>query len=401
MVRFSLKRLTTLAAVGTVGGFWYFSDPRATGYRYLVMPTGRLLVPDGEQAHRLTIELMKYPFLNPRLPGKWRQLVDPHNLLGTELFGDAVNPKVRKLFVNTPVGIAAGFDKNGEAIDSLVNIGFSWVEVGSVTPLPQPGNPKPRVFRLENDKAFVNRYGFNSDGHALVAARLQTRPASRPHGQVLAVNLGKNKLGDEVQDYVRGVQVFGGLADALVVNVSSPNTPGLRDLQAGGKLGDLLTTLVAERDALPYGELPPLLVKIAPDVSLDQIKAIATAVKQSHVDGVIVGNTTIGRPSTLQSDRSVVAENGGLSGPPVKPLELQALRLLRHEVGPKVTILGCGGIQTAEDALDFARAGANAVQLYTSFAYDGPEKPAVIAEDLVKLLEGKKWSDVASGNLEN
>lgn len=383
-----LRTLTTLVGVGAVGGALYLKDPRASAYQYAVMPIGRYLIPDGELAHKLTIDYLQYPCIVPRVSPRWLHLVDPGNILQTIVFG--TKPRVRKLTLATPIGIAAGFDKDGKAIDSLFQLGFSWVEVGSVTPEPQEGNPKPRVFRLEDDEAIINRYGFNSEGHAKVAARLQVREHKsskvQNEGQYLAVNLGKNKTGDEIEDYVKGVRAFGTLADALVVNVSSPNTPGLRDLQAEGKLADLLKTLVAERNALPLKELPPLLVKIAPDNGTDQIKAIARAVEASQIDGVVVSNTTIGRPPSLSSSPGLVNQTGGLSGKPLKPLALQALRQLRSELGSDVTIVGCGGISSAEDALEFAAAGADFVQLYTSFAYEGFGKPANLASDLVKQL---------------
>lgn len=400
---FKLRTLATVTSVGAVAGVLYLQDPRASAYRYLIMPIGRAIIPDGEKSHRAAVEFMRFPFLNPKLPKRWIELADTAGLLRTSVFGadtnaDLQGKRVKKLELATPIGLAAGYDKNGEAIDTLFNLGFSWVEIGSVTPEPQEGNPKPRVFRLPEDKAFINRYGFNSEGHAAVAARLELRESKikqsaycykRP-GQFLAVNLGKNKTGDEINDYVKGVRAFGTLADALVVNVSSPNTPGLRDLQGGAKLTQLLDRLVKERNQLPIQELPPLLVKIAPDVNHTQIKAIAEAVQLSGIDGVIVGNTTIGRPGPLKSNPDTINQTGGLSGPPVKPLELQALRLLRKEL-PRLPIVGCGGVQDARDALEFAKAGADFVQLYTSFAYDGPEKPSVIAEDLVKLLDGQNW----------
>ena len=239
MGRFPLvKKLTTFTSLGAIAGYFYFSDSRASGYEYAVMPLVRYFL-DAEESHRQGIKLMKIPQLNPSPPSDWLEKTDPQKLLSVSLFKNSANPKVKPLELSTPVGVAAGLDKNGEAIDTLFQFGFSWVEVGSVTPLPQPGNPKPRVFRLEEDRALINRYGFNSDGHAAVLARLKVRNAkgkTQEPGQVLALNLGKNKTGDEVEDYVKGVRAFGPFADALVVNVSSPNTPGLRDLQADDKL---------------------------------------------------------------------------------------------------------------------------------------------------------------------
>lgn len=393
-----LRTLSTLAALGGAGALVYFHDPRASAFKNVVMPAARALVPDGELAHNLTITYFKLPLIRPQLPKTWLQHTDPDRKLQQTLFENPANkntprdPRVRPLNLATPVGVAAGFDKGGQVIDTLFGLGFSWVEIGSVTPLPQPGNPRPRVFRLAKDKAFINRYGFNSEGHSVVAERVKAI-APRPDGKVLAVNLGKNKTGDEIEDYVKGVQTFGGIADALVVNVSSPNTPGLRDLQDGGKLGTLLSRLVGERNKLKLTQLPPLLVKIAPDLTPEQVKAISSAVKNSGVDGVVVGNTTVQRPATLESDSKLVAEVGGLSGPPVKPFELTVLSQLRSILGPDLTIVGCGGVSTADDALEFAKTGADFVQLYTSFAYDGPGVPSLLTEDLLTKLGSQTWSE--------
>lgn len=394
----SFRTLTTIAGVGAVAGAVYFSDPRASAYEYAVLPAVRAVL-DGEESHKQVVKLMRYPLLNPSLPAGWLSNLDPQGLLGVTLFKNTSNPKVKPLYLSTPVGVAAGLDKNGEAIDSLFQLGFSWVEVGSVTPLPQPGNPKPRVFRLVEDKAFINRYGFNSDGHAEVLARLKIRASkgiTQKPGQVLALNLGKNKTGDEVQDYVRGVRTFGPYADALVVNVSSPNTPGLRDLQADDKLKALLVRLVKERDNLPLDKLPPLVVKIAPDLEEAQVKAMGLAIKESKIDGVIVGNTTITRDNLKNKVHN--KEIGGLSGPPVKALELKVLKTLRETVGPQLTIIGCGGISNGQDALDFAKAGANSVQLYTSFAYRGPGTPSLVCEDIQRQLKGDSWASVSGSD---
>ncbi|PRT56942.1 Dihydroorotate dehydrogenase (quinone), mitochondrial [Wickerhamiella sorbophila] len=391
----SFRTLTTLVGVGSVATAIYLSDARASGYEYGVLPLTRATF-DGEESHKQAVKLMRFPFLNPSLPKNWLKNVDPNGLLRVTLFENSPNPKVKPLRLSTPVGVAAGLDKNGEAIDTLFQIGFSWVEVGSVTPLPQPGNPQPRVFRLPEDKAIINRYGFNSDGHAEVLARLKIRAAKgivQKPGQVLALNLGKNKTGDEVQDYVRGVRTFGPYADALVVNVSSPNTPGLRDLQADDKLKSLLVRLVEERNKLKLDALPPLVVKIAPDLQEAQVKAMGLAIKESNVDGVIVGNTTITRDNLKNTVHN--NEVGGLSGPPVKPLELKVLQTLRETVGPELTIIGCGGISNGKDALEFAQSGANFVQLYTSFAYRGPGTPSLVCEDLLKQLGSRSWKQVS------
>lgn len=390
------SRLAKLGALGGVVTFVYASDPRASFYEYAALPFMRRAF-DAEEAPHIAVDLMRYPFLNPKIRKAWLPNLDPDHALYTVLFSNSANPRVKPITIQTPIGVAAGIDKNGQCIDSLFNYGFSWVEIGSVTPLPQPGNPKPRVFRLPKDQAIINRYGFNSDGHAAVLARLRIREEQGPRSpdkRVLAVNLGKNKTGEEVNDYVRGVRSFGDHADVLVVNISSPNTPGLRDLQAEGKLLNLLTTLVGERDKLKASSLPPMVVKIAPDLDDVQVKAIAEAVVKSKIDGVIVGNTTVSRDPSLKSGPALTSQTGGLSGRPVKEKELKVLKTLRESVGPDLTIIGCGGIFTGQDAIEYKKAGANMVQTCTGFVYKGPGIAAHLAEEIKQDLGGAKWSDL-------
>uniref|UniRef100_A0A3P9AAZ2 Dihydroorotate dehydrogenase (quinone), mitochondrial n=1 Tax=Esox lucius TaxID=8010 RepID=A0A3P9AAZ2_ESOLU len=222
-----------------------------------------------------------------------------------------------------PIGMAAGFDKDAEAVDGLYRLGFGFVEVGTITPKPQEGNPKPRVFRLISDKAVINRYGFNSCGLSAARERLRAREGTQAEltqaGLPLGINLGKNKLSpDAAEDFLEGVRMLGPLADYLVVNVSSPNTPGLRDLQGKGKLCQLLDKVLRERDALPKGRRPPVLVKIAPDLTLQDKQDIADVVTELGVDGLIVSNTTVSRPTTLRDPQS--KEEGGLSGQPLKKI---------------------------------------------------------------------------------
>ncbi|KAL7411181.1 hypothetical protein BDY24DRAFT_332438, partial [Mrakia frigida] len=372
-------------------------DASSSLHPKVIMPVIRTLF-DAETSHRLAINFMKYggPF-GSKDPKK-----DTENL-EVELFGQ---------ILSNPLGVAAGFDKNAEAVDALFGLGFGYVEIGSVTPKPQEGNPKPRFFRLLEDGACINRYGFNSDGHSAVLDNLQARLTSfykhnkallptnhdpsypfppqnlnrslSPHS-LLAINLGKNKLSaeDSDEDYLSGVRLFGPYADVLVINVSSPNTPGLRALQGGGRLGTLLGRVVKERDALVVGSdgrRPKVVVKVAPDLGEEQVGDIARAVKESGVDGVIVSNTTIGRPASLKSP--LATETGGLSGPPLKPLALSTLRSLRSQLPPLLPIIGCGGISTGSDVLEFVEAGASAVQLYTSFGFNGVGTARKIKDEL-------------------
>ncbi|KAK9241058.1 Dihydroorotate dehydrogenase-domain-containing protein [Lipomyces kononenkoae] len=386
--------INTVLIVGVGLGAYYVTDARSAFHRYFLVPLIRWTT-DAETAHRLAIEAMKvgvYPV------DRSADAEDPD--LEVEVFG-------KKLF--SPIGLAAGFDKNAEAIDPLFAMGFSYVEVGSITPKPQPGNPHPRFFRLPKDKAAINRYGFNSDGHIKVLARLRMRFHSflkrienRPdnhafeEGKLLAVNLGKNKDGDEIEDYVEGIKTLGNYADVLVVNISSPNTPGLRSLQNETKLAGLLSAVVTARDGLSTPHKPPICVKIAPDLSEPEVAGIAEVVKKSGIDGVIVSNTTISRPESLKSPTSLSSEIGGLSGPPVKELSLNTLRTLRKYIGPSFTLIGCGGISTGKDAVEFARAGATFVQVLTGFAYDGPGMPSRLRVEIKKELDGKKWMDVVN-----
>ncbi|NXT80826.1 PYRD dehydrogenase, partial [Zapornia atra] len=296
-----------------------------------------------------------------------------------------------------PVGLAAGFDKQGEAVDGLYRMGFGFVEVGTVTPQPQEGNPRPRVFRLEEDEAVVNRFGFNSHGHAAVGRRLRARQETQLRltaaGMPLGVNLGKNKSSaDAAADYVAGVRALGPLADYLVVNVSSPNTPGLRDLQGKAELWDLLTKVLAERDALPGERRPAVLVKIAPDLTPQDRRDIASVVCELGVDGLIVSNTTVSRPGSLRSARR--SEPGGLSGKPLRELSTQTIREMYSLTQGRVPIIGVGGVSSGHDALEKIRAGASLVQIYTALVYRGPPVVGAVKRELEELLREQGFQSV-------
>lgn len=297
-----------------------------------------------------------------------------------------------------PVGIAAGFDKHGEAVDGLYKLGFGFVEVGTITPKPQEGNPKPRVFRLTADHAIINRYGFNSCGLTEAQMRLKAREEIQKDkskaGLPLGINLGKNKLSrDAGADYLEGLRVLGPLADYLVVNVSSPNTPGLRDLQGKAELRQLLHTVLKERDSLQEERKPPVLVKIAPDLSAQDKQDIADVVTELGVDGLMVSNTTVSRPETLQDPHS--SEVGGLSGQPLKDLSTNTVREMYSLTKGKVPIIGIGGVANGQDAMDKIRAGASLVQLYTAFAYQGPPVVTKIKRELEQLLKDQGFSSVS------
>ena len=313
--------------------------------------------------------------------------------------------------------MAAGLDKQAEAVDGLFDLGFAYVEIGSVTPEPQYGNARPRYFRLSSDSAVINRLGFPSDGAVAVCRNLQDRvrnyfvktgrrlesttPRSLHPDKMLAVNLGKNKdtpITEAETDYIKGVKVFAPYTDVLVINLSSPNTPGLRSLQTSTYLNKLLSSIREEVSRLPSPALK-LVVKIAPDLNLSEIRDIASAVVKNNIDGVIVSNTTVQRPGTLTSPHEKIYEQGGLSGPPLKPLSLRVLRLLRGQLkqipgGRNVVLIGCGGISSGKDAIEFARAGASIVQCYTGFVYDGVGFAARIKDEIVEELGTRRWVDM-------
>ena len=276
------------------------------------------------------------------------------------------------------LGLAAGFDKNAVGIDALAALGFGHVEIGTVTGQPQPGNAKPRLFRLPEDRAVINRMGFNNDGAEVVARRLVARKRT---ATVLGVNIGKTKVvaeDDAIGDYEKSTRWLAPHADYLVVNVSSPNTPGLRNLQAVEKLEPLLTAVRAEADRVTEQRVP-LLVKIAPDLSDDDVLAVADLATAIGLDGIIATNTTIARDG-LVSDKA--DEIGGLSGAPLRARSLEVLRLLKKQA-PGLTLIGVGGISTVADAQARLDAGAALVQGYTAFIYEGPLWPKRIAQGLL------------------
>jgi dihydroorotate dehydrogenase len=267
------------------------------------------------------------------------------------------------------VGVAAGFDKNGEAVDPLFRLGFGFVEIGSVTPRPQEGNPRPRLFRLPADEGVINRFGFNNQGHAAVLARLKARKGTG----ILGVNVGANKDSeDKAADYAAGIVAFATVASYFTLNVSSPNTPGLRNLQKREALDELLERVVEVRDTLALdGPRRPLLLKIAPDVTMAELDDIVDRALAHRLDGMIVSNTTIARPDSLK-EKAVAKETGGLSGAPLFELSTQVLAETAKRVAGRFPLIGVGGIHSAGTAQAKLDAGATLVQLYSSLVYKGP-----------------------------
>jgi dihydroorotate dehydrogenase len=288
-----------------------------------------------------------------------------------------------------PLGIAAGFDKDGEAVLGLAALGFAFVEVGTVTARPQPGNPRPRMFRFPQDRALVNQMGFNNHGAAALAARLRalrSRAAGRAGGcPIIGVNIGKTRAvpeRDAIADYVTSATLVADVADYVAVNVSSPNTPGLRDLQEAGKLEPLLAAVRGALDAASPGRAVPLLVKIAPDLSGDGIDAITDLALGLGLDGIIATNTTTSRDGLTDARAVAAAGPGGLSGAPLKRRSLRVLRRVSARAGGRLTLIAAGGIENAADARERLDAGAALVQAYTAFTYQGPLWPRRVHDGL-------------------
>ncbi|MDO8605818.1 MAG: quinone-dependent dihydroorotate dehydrogenase [Phaeospirillum sp.] len=341
-------------------------------YFRLAGPLVRLL--DAETAHGLTIRLLRAGLV-PDQPG-----FDPPELKTTLWGRDFANP----------IGLAAGFDKNAEVADAMLAQGFGFVEIGSVTPRPQSGNPRPRMFRLPEDAAVINRMGFNNQGVEAVAGRL----AARRRVGIVGANLGKNKdTEDAAADYEIGAARLGPLSDYLVINVSSPNTPGLRALQGRDQLEALVgRTHAALTKAMPTGA-PPLLLKIAPDLAWEDLSDIAAVALAGGLDGLIVSNTTVARPETLRSGNA--KETGGLSGAPLFESSTAMLRRVHELTHGKLPIIGVGGVASGSEAYVKIRAGASLIQLYSAMVYRGPALITRIKRELLDLLTRDGFSSIA------
>jgi dihydroorotate dehydrogenase len=322
---------------------------------------------DPEDAHRLAIHGLK--LLPPARPR-----------------ADDAKLAVRAFGLNfpNPIGMAAGFDKNGEVVDALLRLGFGFVEAGTVTPRPQPGNKRPRIFRLERDQGVINRFGFNSDGAEVVLRRL----AARAHlGGVVGVNVGANKdAADRTADYVKLIETFAPVASYFTVNVSSPNTPGLRNLQQADALDDLLARVIEARERVRTNAGDsPILLKIAPDLSLAELDDVVHVARSRRVDGMIVSNTTLARPSTLK-EQSRAREAGGLSGRPLFRLSTRMVAETYVRVEGAFPLIGVGGIDSGGGALTKIRAGASLIQLYSALVYKGLGLIEDIKRDLSSTL---------------
>lgn len=322
---------------------------------------------DAETAHRATIRALS---LAPQLP--------------LPSFQPELAQEVAGIRFPSPVGLAAGFDKDAEVPDAMLGLGFGFVEIGTVTPKRQGGNPKPRLFRLTEDQAVINRMGFNNAGQQAALDRLKRR---KRRG-IVGVNIGANKdSADRIADYVAGVKAMSPVADYLTVNISSPNTPGLRNLQVGGDLVELLSAI---QDSRTPGI--PIFLKVAPDLADGDHERIVRAAIDQGIDALIVSNTTISRPPLLSP---AAVETGGLSGRPLKRLALEQLGKFRSASGGALPLIAAGGIENADDTWDRLRAGASLVQLYSAMVYEGPGIARRIADGLAARLKREGMSNIA------
>ncbi len=340
----------------------------------LARPVLRLL--DPEMAHGVTIWALKSGLVAGRVAAD-----DP-----------MLTCRVWDLAFPNPIGLAAGFDKDAEVMDAMMGFGFGFVEAGTVTPLPQPGNPKPRLFRLYEDEGVINRFGFNSKGLAAFVNKLKRRQRNG----IVGANVGKNRDAmDAAGDYATGIAAVCGLADYLVCNISSPNTPGLRGLQGREQIEALLTRVLEVRSrAVPNAaRLPPLLAKVGPDLTENAVRDIAEVALATKIDGLIVGNTTIDRPASLRSEYR--NEAGGLSGPPLMAKATACLSAMYRYTKGQLPIVGCGGVACGADAYTKIRAGATLVQLYSSLVFHGPELVGRIKRELAQRLRADGFKTVS------
>jgi dihydroorotate dehydrogenase len=323
---------------------------------------------DPEDAHALAIKALRYMPVSRAAPDA--------PALAVRAFG---------LNFSNPVGLAAGFDKNAQVPDALLRLGFGFVEVGTVTPRAQAGNPRPRVFRLEADGAVINRLGFNNDGAPVVLARLAARASA---GGIVGVNIGANRdSADRVEDYVRLIEGFAAVASYFTINVSSPNTPGLRDLQQPSALDNLLARVIDARERVrPRSGPVPLLLKIAPDLSLSELDDVVGIARKHRVEGMIVGNTTLARPATLRA-RDKAHEMGGLSGRPLFKLSTRMLAETYVRAEGAFPLIGAGGVDSGPTAIAKIKAGASLVQLYTALVFRGIGLLTEIKDDLVAAIK--------------
>ena len=328
---------------------------------------------DPETAHNLAIKTLKFNYLPEKLFE-----VEDESMLNIEILG--------KKFPN-PIGLAAGFDKSAEVYNSLLKFGFGFVEVGTVTPLKQFGNPKPRVFRLEDDHALINRLGFNNDGIEIIKNRIK----SEKKNGILGINIGPNKLTkDQKNDFCQGLKSFFNVADYITINISSPNTLGLRDFHDQRKLEELLLAL--NKIKKEYKSEIPLLLKVSPDIKDKDIPEIVNSALKNNIAGIILTNTTNGNRTNLVSNTK--NEEGGLSGSPLKEISTKMIKMFYRELNKKIPIIGVGGVNSGKAAYEKIIAGASLLQLYTSLIFNGPLVAKNIKKELIQILKSEGFNNV-------
>ncbi len=330
-----------------------------------------------EIAHSITINILKYFNFN------FDNTNDP--ILSQHLMG---------LDFPNPIGLAAGFDKNAEVVRSMFSLGFGFIEVGTVTPLPQKGNTKPRVFRLDQDDAIINSLGFNNKGAKKVKKNIQKAINKFSENRIIGVNLGKNKNTiHSIDDYLFGMEQLGNLASYITINISSPNTEGLRDLQLRGNIESLIKKITLKREEIENINKKPVFIKISPDLNEDQLRDIALISLANNVDGLILTNTTIDRPNNLLSKNKM--RKGGLSGKPLFESSNNTLRKMYNLTNGQITLIGVGGISNGSDCYDKIKSGASLVQLYTALAYSGPLLISKIKNELIDLIKTDGYKNIS------
>ena len=330
-----------------------------------------------ELAHSFSIQVLKYINL------KYDNINDP--ILSQHILG---------LDFPNPIGLAAGFDKNAEVISSMFSLGFGFIEVGTITPLPQNGNPKPRVFRLEEDKGIINSLGFNNKGILKAKKNLIKFKNSSNKNRIVGVNLGINKNStDSINDYLFGIESFCNLANYITINISSPNTVGLRDLQLRGKIENLIKQVVLKREKIDSLTKIPIFIKISPDLNDDQLRDIALISLANNIDGLIITNTTINRPNNLLSKNKNF--KGGLSGKPLFQASNKILKKMYNLTNGQIILIGVGGISSGSDCYEKIKSGASLIQLYSALTFSGPSLISKIKKELVDLIKTDGYKNIS------
>ncbi len=329
-----------------------------------------------ELAHTITINALK--FFNFNLD----KIDDP--ILSQHLIG---------LDFPNPIGLAAGFDKNAEVVKSMFSLGFGFVEVGTITPIPQVGNLKPRIFRLEKDQAVINSLGFNNKGSKKVKKNISKIKNSFARNKIIGVNIGKNKNSkNSIDDYLYGMEELGALASYITINISSPNTEGLRDLQLRGNIEKLIKKIIKKREEIESINKKPIIIKISPDLNDDQLRDIALISLANNIDGLILTNTTTSRPNNLQFNKKI--NNGGLSGKPLFKISNNVLKKMYNLTNGQITLIGVGGISSGSDCYEKIKSGASLVQIYTALTFEGPLLVSKIKNELINLIKTDGYKNI-------